>query len=407
MLYSIFFRIYVLGVFIAALFNKKARLLIKGHRMIFSTLKEKVDQQARYIWFHASSLGEFEQGRPLIERIWKNHPEYKILLTFYSPSGYEVRKNYSFADIVCYLPFDTKTSIRRFLKKVPIERAFFIKYEFWPNTLRCLKRRGIPVYSVSSVFRKEQLFFKWYGKLYSKSLRYFDHFFVQNEHSRELLESINIKNVTVVGDTRCDRVMEVAAESKTIPVLECFTKDAKVFIAGSSWLPDEEIYLPYFNGQTTWKIIIAPHVIDENRLVDIEKRMAGKKIARLSNTNIENAVDLDCLIIDCYGLLASAYRYCDIAYVGGGFGAGIHNLLEAAVFSIPVLFGPKHGRFREAASLISLGGGFEVTDTYSFQIIMDKFFSAPAYLTSAGEAAGSYFKENSCASEYILNQIRL
>lgn len=390
-----------------ALFNKKAKLMVKGHGAIFFTLRKKVDPAARYLWFHASSLGEFEQGRSLIERIKKNNPEYKILLTFFSPSGYEVRKDYPHADIVCYLPFDTKIGINRFLNMVPVEKAFFIKYEFWPNTLKCLKRRGIPVYSVSSVFRKEQAFFKWYGKEYGKSLRCFNHFFVQDQNSKELLESIGLTNVTVVGDTRCDRVLEVAAELNNIPLLENFTRNAQVFIAGSSWFPDEEIYIPYFNDHTNWKLIIAPHVIDESRLASIEKRLAGRKVSRFSKTSLENVSQFDCLIIDCYGLLALAYRYCDIAYIGGGFGAGIHNVLEAAVFSVPVLFGPKYKRFREAYSLIALGGGFEITDTYSFQIIMDKFFSAPASLRSAGEAAGSYFKENSCASEQVLRGVGL
>lgn len=407
-LYSIAFSFYAVSVNIAALFNKKARLLVKGHRKIFDTLKKDVDKNSKYLWFHASSLGEFEQGRPLIERIHKSHPECKILLTFFSPSGYEVRKDYKYADVVCYMPFDIGCNVRRFFKHINIEKAFFIKYEFWPNFLKGLHKRGIDTYSVSSIFRDNQSFFKWYGKMYAKSLTYFKHLFVQDRHSKDLLAKIGIKNVSIVGDTRCDRVTEVAQAAKQYPLIEKFVNGSPTFIAGSSWPLDEQVYAPYFNDKNNWKIIIASHEINEERLIEIEHTFAVHNPIRLSQAeDFERLEHSNCLIIDCFGMLSSIYRYGHVAYIGGGFGVGIHNILEAAVFDIPVLFGPNNQRFREAQELKKIKGGFEIEDSYTFRILMDKFISDPAFMTKAGYNAGEYVRKNCGTSDQILCEIGL
>ena len=407
-LYSIAFSFYAVSVNIAALFNKKARLLVKGHRKIFDTLKKDVDKNSKYLWFHASSLGEFEQGRPLIERIHKSHPECKILLTFFSPSGYEVRKDYKYADVVCYMPFDIGCNVRRFFKHINIEKAFFIKYEFWPNFLKGLHKRGIDTYSVSSIFRDNQSFFKWYGKMYAKSLTYFKHLFVQDRHSKDLLAKIGIKNVSIVGDTRCDRVTEVAQAAKQYPLIEKFVNGSPTFIAGSSWPLDEQVYAPYFNDKNNWKIIIASHEIDEERLIEIEHTFAVHNPIRLSQAeDFERLEHSNCLIIDCFGMLSSIYRYGHVAYIGGGFGVGIHNILEAAVFDIPVLFGPNNQRFREAQELKKIKGGFEIEDSYTFRILMDKFISDPAFIKKAGYNAGEYVRKNCGTSDQILCEIGL
>lgn len=407
MIYSLGIYLYAGCINIASLFNKKARLLIRGHRQIFRTLEQQVDKSASYLWFHASSLGEFEQGRPLIERIHNKHPECRILLTFFSPSGYEVRKDYKGADIVCYIPFDTPLNVKRFLETITIEKAFFIKYEFWPNFLKGLFKRGIEIFSVSSIFRDNQLFFKWYGKGYAKALTYFKHLFVQDRHSKDLLKSIGITDVSIVGDTRADRVLEVAAASKQFPVIEKFVNGDPTFIAGSSWPADEELFIPYFMTKPDWKLIIAPHEIHEEHLVEIEGRLKGRDCIRLSKATLENIKGYDTLIIDCFGMLSSIYRYGHIAYIGGGFGVGIHNVLEAAVFDIPVLFGPNNQRFREAQDLKHVKGGFEITDAYSLRILIDKFISDPGFLKKAGKNAGDYVRSSSGTSDKILGEIGL
>ena len=406
-IYTIGIYLYALCINIASLFNKKARLLIKGHNHILDTIRSQVDPKSKYLWFHASSLGEFEQGRPLIERIHSKHPECRILLTFFSPSGYEVRKDYKGADIVCYIPFDTPFNVRRFLDTIKIEKAFFIKYEFWPNFLRGLYKRNIEIFSVSSIFRDNQLFFKWYGRGYAKALTYFKHLFVQDRHSKDLLKSIGITDVSIVGDTRADRVLEVAAASKQFPVIEKFVNGDPTFIAGSSWPADEELFIPYFLTKPDWKLIIAPHEIHEEHLAEIESRLKGRDYIRLSKATLENIKGYDTLIIDCFGMLSSIYRYGHIAYIGGGFGVGIHNVLEAAVFDIPVLFGPNNQRFREAQELKQLKGGFEITDAYSLRILIDKFISDPGFLKKAGKNAGDYVRSSSGTSDRILGEIGL
>ena len=414
---------YLLGVAIYSCFNEKVRKMWRGEREAFKILREKVDPNAKYVWFHAASLGEFEQGRPLMEQLRKEHPEYKILLTFFSPSGYEVRKNYEGADIITYLPLDTITNARRFLRAVRPVMAFFIKYEFWYNYLHILKHRGVPVYSVSSIFRPEQVFFKWYGRQYGRVLNCFTHFFVQNEMSRELLAKIGITNTTVVGDTRFDRVLQIKEAAKQLPVVEAFVKDAPlVFVAGSSWPPDEEIFIKYFldklggnaerNGHKNWKLIIAPHVIGEDHLQQIEKLLEGRKVVRYTeaesqlSTLCSQLSNADVLIINCFGLLSSIYHYGHVAYVGGGFGVGIHNLLEAAVWDVPVFFGPNNQKFQEAQGL-KTSGGLEIHNYEEFAAQMDRLASDAVYLQEQGQKAGHFVKGQSGATQKVLSSVAL
>ena len=407
MIYNIVIYFVLWGIAIASLFNKKVRKMWRGEREAFKVLKQKVDPNAKYIWFHAASLGEFEQGRPLMERIRKEHPQYKILLTFYSPSGYEVRKNYEGADIICYMPVDTRLNAIRFLRLVRPVMAFFIKYEFWSNFLHILKHRNIPTYSVSSIFREDQVFFKWYGKSYAGVLKCFTRFFVQNEESKRLLESIGIKDVDVVGDTRFDRVLQIKEAAKQLPICEAFQKDYHVFVAGSSWPPDEDIFLRFFNAHKEWRLIIAPHVIGEDHLKQILSKIEGKKVVRYTQTSVEEAAEADVLIIDCFGLLSSMYHYGDVAYVGGGFGVGIHNTLEAAVWDMPVIFGPNNKKFQEAQGLLKSGGGFEINTYEDFEGLMLSLMNDAEFLRQAGEKAGAFVASLSGATGKVLSQVKL
>ena len=411
MIYNLVIYLYLLGVAIYSRFNEKVRKMWRGEREAFKILREKVDPNAKYVWFHAASLGEFEQGRPLMEQLRKDHPEYKILLTFFSPSGYEVRKNYEGADIITYLPLDTITNARRFLRTVRPVMAFFIKYEFWYNYLHILKHRGVPVYSVSSIFRPEQVFFKWYGRQYGRVLNCFTHFFVQNEISKELLAKIGITDTTVVGDTRFDRVLQIKEAAKQLPIVESFVKNApQVFVAGSSWPPDEEIFIKYFNEHKNWKLIIAPHVIGEDHLKQIEKLLEGRKVIRYTTLdgldNLENLDKQEVLLINCFGLLSSIYHYGNVAYVGGGFGVGIHNLLEAAVWDVPVFFGPNNQKFQEAQGL-KTSGGFEISSYEDFAAQMDRFAADAAYLQEQGQKAGHFVKGQSGATQKVLSSVAL
>ena len=407
MFYNLVIYMYLLGVAIYSRFNEKVRKMWRGEREAFKILREKVDPNAKYVWFHAASLGEFEQGRPLMEQLRKDHPEYKILLTFFSPSGYEVRKNYEGADIITYLPLDTITNARRFLRTVRPVMAFFIKYEFWYNYLHILKHRNVPVYSVSSIFREDQVFFKWYGLQYGRVLNCFTHFFVQNEISKDLLAKIGITNASVVGDTRFDRVLQIKEAAKQLPIVESFVKDApQVFVAGSSWPPDEEIFIKYFNQHKNWKLIIAPHVIGEDHLKQIEKLLEGRKVIRYTEATEANVQEAEVLIINCFGLLSSIYHYGQVAYVGGGFGVGIHNLLEAAVWDVPVFFGPNNQKFQEAQGL-KLSGGFEINDYEGFAAQMDRFAADVDYLQEQGLKAGHFVKGQSGATQKVLSAVSL
>ena len=422
-MYNVVIYLYLIGVAVYSLFNEKVRRMWRGERDAFRVLRERVDPQARYVWFHAASLGEFEQGRPLMEQLRREHPEYKILLTFFSPSGYEVRKNYEGADIITYLPIDTITNARRFLRIVRPVMAFFIKYEFWYNYLHILKHRGIPTYSVSSIFRPDQVFFRWYGRQYGRVLKCFTHFFVQNEQSRQLLATIGITSVSIVGDTRFDRVLQIKEQAKHLPVVETFINATastlrpsteKVFVAGSSWPPDEDIFIRYFNEHRDWKLIIAPHVIDEDHLQQIERKLEGWTVQRYTKATAGEqakpsahtqgrAVGGSAIIIDCFGLLSSIYRYADVCYIGGGFGVSIHNTVEAAVWCKPVIFGPENRKFQEAQELKQCGGGIEIKSYDDFARVMDGFTADTDSLSRAGCAAGSYVQQKAGAARKILD----
>lgn len=408
-MYEPFIFLYNIGVWIATFFSKKVSTMWKGEHETFRILREKVDPDAKYIWFHAASLGEFEQGRPIMERIKREHPEYKILLTFFSPSGYEVRKNYPGADIIVYLPIDTIGNARRFIELTHPVMAFFIKYEFWFNYLHILKEKQVPTFSVSSIFRPNQIFFRGYGRDYAKVLTCFSHFFVQNEKSRDLLKSIGIDCVSVTGDTRFDRVLQIRDAGKSLPIVEKFIggtaeERPRVFIAGSSWPPDEDIFIKYFNEHRDWKLIIAPHVIGEDHLKQILSKLQRKTV-RYTEATTENVVGAECLIIDCFGLLSSVYRYADVTYVGGGFGVGIHNVLEAAVWSKPVIFGPNNKNFQEAQGLLKAGGGFEIANHDDFVNIMRKFDDNNA-LEQSCKRSGEFVDSLAGATEQIMNKVK-
>lgn len=403
-MYTIAIYLYALAVRLASLTNRKARLMIKGHRKTWRTLRDHAKERQHYVWFHAASLGEFEQGRPLMERLRREHPEKRILLTFFSPSGYEVRKDYAGADLVCYLPFDTPLNARRFVRLVQPEKAFFIKYEFWHHYIDELHRAGVPVYSVSSIFRNDQIFFRPYGRGYARVLHHFNHFFVQNEDSRRLLNSLGVTQVSVTGDTRFDRVIDIRNQAKSLPLAAALTGDSRTIVAGSTWPPDEEILIPYFNRHPELKLIIAPHEVNEERLRSIEQRLKRPAL-RYSQATPESSAQADCLIIDGYGLLSSLYRYATLAYVGGGFGVGIHNVPEAAVYGVPVFFGPNNQRFREARDLINEGGSFEVTSADDFQAQADRLLADERALAKSGQAAGDYIRRNSGATEAIFREV--
>ena len=406
LLYNAAIALYDLAVYLLFPFSRKPRKMVKGHWVVYDQLRQQREEDAEYIWFHAASLGEFEQGRPMIEEIRRRHPDKKILLTFFSPSGYEVRKHYEGADVVCYLPFDKPRNVRKFLDLARPSMAFFIKYEFWKNYLDELRRRGIPTYSVSSVFRKDQVFFKWYGGLYRKVLHDFTCLYVQNELSRRYLGRIGVTDVKIVGDTRFDRVLEIMHRAKDLPIVEAFRGDAPVLVAGSSWQPDEELFIRYFNEHPGMKLIIAPHVIDDLHLVDIINRLK-RPYVRYSKATPDKAAKADCLIVDCYGLLSSIYRYGTISYIGGGFGVGIHNTLEAAVYGMPVVFGPKFQKFVEAKELIEVGGAYTISDYTGLETLLDRFISDKAFLDKTGDAAGHYVMSRAGATEKILADIGL
>lgn len=407
-MYTLGIYIYIAFVKLAALFgHRKAKLKLSGHKRIYADLSERLNKSTEYIWFHVSSLGEFEQGRPLMEKIHAEHPEYGIVLTFFSPSGYESAKNYQNADVVCYMPFDTPLQASCFLDIVNPKMAIFVKYEFWMNFLLALKKRSIPTYSVSSIFREKQVFFRPWGGFYRKALRCFTHIYVQNSLSVKLLASIGIDNVTVVGDTRFDRVAKIREQARQLPLVEAFVEgDKKVFVAGSSWGPDEDIFLPYFNARSGWKLIIASHEVNEERLKNIEEKVKGVCV-RYTQAAMDEVRAADCLIVDCFGLLSSIYRYGNIAYVGGGFGVGIHNILEAAVYGMPVFFGPNNKKFQEATMLKECGGGIEVTSASDFADKIGVLDAHAEKLKSVGEAAGKCVSENFGASKRVLQSIGL
>lgn len=410
-LYTLGIHAYAGAVRCAALRLPKARRMIDGHKEIFSRLKGKVDSwQQPVIWVHAASLGEFEQGRPLMEEIRRRRPEAKIVLTFFSPSGYDVRCSWQGADAVVYLPFDTPRNVRRFLDIVRPEKAIFIKYEFWRNYLHELWRRHIPTYLVSAVFRPDQAFFKRRSAWYRHWLRLYSHIYVQDQRSRTLLAGVGIDNVTVAGDTRFDRVTDIMSAARPLPVVDAFvngTNDGTpVFIAGSSWPADEEVYAPWVKRHGI-RAIIAPHEFDTARIDRLRQLFPGAVLYTEAEANPAKAAGASTLIMNCFGVLSSAYRYADIAYVGGGFGAGLHNINEAAVYGIPVIYGPNNAKFIEARELAEAGGGFPLPRENASEImerIATPLLDADTR-QSAGKRAADYIRSKLGATTRICNDL--
>ena len=402
--YNIGILLYTASIYFVSIFNRKARLMVEGRRGWKKRLLAAIKPDDRYIWVHCASLGEFEQGRPVIEEIRTSHPEYKILITFFSPSGFEVRKNYPGADIICYLPSDTPTNAKKFIELVHPEIAIIVKYEFWRNLIYAAHRNGTKLYLISAIFREHQHFFKGYGTFFAKMLEKFDTIFVQDSDSASLLKTISVKNVVVAGDTRFDRVVRIAAEARDIPKLESFRGDEKLFLCGSSWHGDETIIARYINNEPfKMKWVFAPHEISHTNI----ERLAGLfkiPVARFS-TYTDEQKDFRVMIIDNIGLLSSAYRYATIAAIGGGFGKGIHNILEAACWGVPVMFGPNHSKFREAVELKEVGGAVSFSDYEEFRVLADRWIdNLPAYNAASG-AAGEYIKNNTGATKTIVDYI--
>ena len=402
LIYNIGIYCYGALIFLASLFNEKARLLRNGQHDTFKLLKEKVDPKAGYIWFHAASLGEFEQGRPVIEQLKRIQPDIKIILTFFSPSGYEVRKNYAGADVVAYLPLDTPGNARLFVKLVKPSQAIFIKYEFWPNYLLELKKANIDVFSISAIFRPEQMFFKGYGKWYLDLLKTFSHIFVQDKVSLDLLENKHLKNASICGDTRFDRVYDLFTQTKQLPLIEEFIKDSPdVIVAGSTWPNDEELLVRYLKLHPQIKLILVPHEVHSAHILSVSKLLDGRFV-RYSEATPENVRQTNCLVVDTIGVLSSIYRYAGVAYIGGGFGVGIHNTLEAAVYGIPVVFGPNYLKFREARELIAVGGAFSISN----YVVLEAQFDRLLKDKQAGKMAGEYVMQNTGATGQICNIIK-
>lgn len=419
-LYNLFIHLYGLGIRIAALRNTKARKWISGRR----NWKENLDSKIRYfrekgrkglIWIHCSSLGEFEQGRPLLEKLREQHPDAIILLTFFSPSGYEVRKDYIFADFVCYLPLDTPDNARNFIRLVNPSLVFFVKYEYWFNLLAELKRRSVPVFVISALFRPQQHFFKPWGKWFLKQLHNISWFFLQNGESKALLERYGIRNFTVSGDTRFDRVAEIAAKPSVFPVIEEFTQGYPILICGSTWKEDEDKILPMMvNRRIKLKYILAPHEVDEERISSLIAAIRSQKefpkgehaVARFTRVNMKNAKKARVLIIDTIGVLAHLYKYSSFAYIGGGFGAGIHNVLEAATFGKPVLFGPNYERFAEAVALVRNRGAVVIQDKESLKKEVRRLLDDPVHRQHMADIAEIFVESNRGATKRILDGIR-
>jgi 3-deoxy-D-manno-octulosonic-acid transferase len=401
--YNILLGIYWFGVFIVSPLNAKARKFLKGRTGLFSKIKNDIPKGVDLIWFHAASLGEFEQGRPVIEALRKQKPDIKILLTFFSPSGYEIRKDYKGADYIYYLPLDLSWNAKRFIKLINPKTVYFIKYEFWFNYMRVLHNLNIPVYCFSANFRPGQAFFKWYGFWYRGILHKFTHFYVQNQQSKILLqEKVGIKNVTVCGDTRFDRVAQIAENTKPLPIVERFKNGKSIVIAGSTWPADEDILIRYINSsEADFKFIIAPHEIHESNILLLISQIK-RNVSRYSQIEADTTIESDVLIIDNIGILSMVYQYGNIAYIGGGFGKGIHNILEAATFGLPVIFGPKYQKFHEAVELINRGGATAVHNYSSLKIAADKLLNDPVSFQKASLACKALIQESKGATESIL-----
>jgi 3-deoxy-D-manno-octulosonic-acid transferase len=405
--------VYRLGIFfygllirVYALLNAKAKQFVEGRKNWERTLNNNIDAKSSYLWFHCASLGEFEQGRPVIEEIKNRFPKYKIALTFFSPSGYEIRKNYEQADIVMYLPLDTKKNARKFLNTLNPEKAFFVKYEFWYHYISGLKARNIPLYLISGIFRENQQFFKntpW-GKWYRKMLLGFNHIFIQNEQSTELLRKIGITNFTMAGDTRFDRVAAIAKSAKKFKNVEKFTANTLAVIAGSTWKPDEELLAAFINNSKNIKFIIAPHEVSPTNINRIHQLLKKPAISfsQVQNSNIDN---YDVLVIDSVGLLSSLYRYGNVAYIGGGFGVGIHNILEAATFKLPIIFGPNYKKFKEAVDLVDQKGAFSIQNSTELNTALNQLLWDEDALKKSADICRKYVEKNVGSTKFIIKKV--
>jgi 3-deoxy-D-manno-octulosonic-acid transferase len=405
-LYTIPIFLYSILIKLAAPFNIKASQISKGRSQTFAGLQAKIKHDKPIIWVHCASLGEFEQGRPVIEAIKKQHPEYQIFLTFFSPSGYEIRKNYDLADYIFYLPADTKRNAQKLIDLVRPEKVVFVKYEFWFNYISELRKRNIPLYLVSAIFREDQLFFKnsTLGKWYRQMLLGFEHFFVQDDRSVELLGSIGIKNVTKAGDTRFDRVAEIARNGKSFPLIEKFKGNSLLVVAGSTWKPDEELLSQYIHSHPEVKFIIAPHETKKgniDRLINLLK----SPVICFTEATEESVMNKQVMVVDTIGILSSIYKYADLAYIGGGFGVGIHNTLEAAIFGMPIVFGPNYLKFREATTMAKIGTAFPVADFPSLETILNSLLHNDEKRNLISQICKTYTNENIGATQLFLNKV--
>nr|WP_321484607.1 glycosyltransferase N-terminal domain-containing protein [uncultured Draconibacterium sp.] len=406
LLYNLGILFYGFLIRVAALFNEKAKLFVAGRKNWKKKLGSAIEKNASYIWVHCASLGEFEQGRPVLEEIRKQFPKYKIVLTFFSPSGYEIRENYKGADIVAYLPMDTKNNAQEFIRLVSPQKVFFVKYEFWYNYITELKRQQIPLYIISAIFRENQQFFKstpW-GKWYRKMLHSFEHIFIQNETSAQLLKQTDINNYTVSGDTRFDRVAEIARGAKKFEIVEKFRGNNVTLIAGSTWKPDEELLAAFINNSSDVKFIIAPHEVTPANINRIQELLKKPAIC-FSKADISNIDSYDVLIIDSIGILSSLYQYGNIAYIGGGFGVGIHNILEAATFKLPVLFGPNYLKFKEAVDLVNEKGAFPINNFTELKATLNRLINDKTSLQNASEICKNYVEKNVGSTKLIMNKV--
>jgi 3-deoxy-D-manno-octulosonic-acid transferase len=389
---------------IVALFSPKIKLFVEGRKNVFIILEEKIKPTDRTIWFHSASLGEYEQGLPVIEKIKEKYPSHKIIVTFFSPSGYEVRKNNTVADVTIYLPLDTKSNAKKFLKLAHPELAFFIKYEFWLNYLKELENNKIPTYLISGIFRDNQMFFKWYGGFYRKALTAFTYFFVQNEKSKEKIEAIGFKNVIVSGDTRFDRVAAILKRDNTVDFIEKFKNNNPTIVIGSSWPKDEALLAEYINQTSeNVKFIIAPHNIKQDQISSLKSQITKSTVLFSGKDTIKDLSNYDVFIIDTVGLLTKIYSYGTIAYVGGGFGnPGIHNILEPATFGIPIVIGPNYSNFAEAVELVKIGGCIVISNTTELKQSFDRLLLDEKYLKEKSQICKSYIQDNKGATESIM-----
>ncbi|WP_116789639.1 3-deoxy-D-manno-octulosonic acid transferase [Flavobacterium psychrotrophum] len=391
---------------IVALFNHKMKLFVTGRKDVFTTLAQKINATDKVIWFHAASLGEYEQGLPIMEKMRELYPAHKILLTFFSPSGYEIRKNTKAADVVVYLPLDTLSNAKKFIQLAHPDMAFFIKYEFWPNYLNELKKYNTKTYLISGLFRPNQAFFKWYGSTYRNAFKVFKHFFVQYESSKTLLATIGFTNVTVSGDTRYDRVSRILEQDNKLPFIEEFIDGKTTVVFGSSWPKDESMFTDFINSAVNTKFIIAPHTFGESHMADLQKNIK-RNVIFYTEKDGENLAEYDVLIVNTIGLLGKIYSYADVAYVGGGFGSsGLHNILEPAAFGVPIIIGPNHTKFPEAIALVEDGGVIAVSDKPEMEEALSNLVYNDAYRQEKGLIAGAFVRNNRGAINIIINHIQ-